>query len=156
MAALYELNEAIENFDLKVDDETGEIINLSELEELELEREEKVENIALWIKNLVAESTAIQAEMKNLRARSQAAQNKADRLKNYLTLCLGGKKFSTPRVSVSYRKSKAVNITDLLALPEKYQKVDIAAEKLEIKKALEAGEDVPGAELEERESTIIK
>ena len=66
MANLYELTAQLENFELEVDEETGEITNLDELDALQLERDEKIENIALWVKNLTADAAAIKAEAQNL------------------------------------------------------------------------------------------
>ena len=56
---LYEINEALYGC---VDEETGEIIDAEKLEALSLAFDEKVENIALWIKNLLADAAAIKAE----------------------------------------------------------------------------------------------
>ena len=77
MANLYELTAQIENFELEVDEETGEITNLDELDALQMERDEKIENIALWVKNLTADAAAIKAEAQNLTKRQKAAENKA-------------------------------------------------------------------------------
>ena len=38
MATLYELVKEIENFDLQIDEETGELLNIDELDALQLER----------------------------------------------------------------------------------------------------------------------
>ena len=47
MASLYEINAAIMGC---VDLETGEIIDVEQLQALQLEREQKIENVALWCK----------------------------------------------------------------------------------------------------------
>ena len=61
---LYDINEEISNC-IMVDEETGEcIVDEARLAELQLERDAKVENIAMYIKNLAAEQPAIQAEPK--------------------------------------------------------------------------------------------
>lgn len=153
---LYELAHEMAAFDLKVDEETGEVTNMDELEALQMEHDAKVENIGLWVKNLKAESDAIKEEVKKLTARARVADNKAERLKEYLTECLAGEKFKTARLQVSYRKSQAVNITDTLALPEEFTVIDIKPDKTAIKTAIKMGNTIPGAELEERTSTIIK
>ena len=48
MASLYEINEAIMN---TIDLETGEITDFDKFEALQMERNEKLENIALWVNN---------------------------------------------------------------------------------------------------------
>ena len=47
---LYEINEAIRNaIELGFDPETGEILDASALEQLQMDRDEKIENICLYI-----------------------------------------------------------------------------------------------------------
>ena len=50
MATLYEINEKLLNFEFEIDEETGEILNAGELDNLELARDEKIENLCLYIK----------------------------------------------------------------------------------------------------------
>ena len=158
MANLYELTRAIEEFDLEIDEETGEVTNLDELDALELERDTKVENIALWVKNLTAEAAAIKAEVQNLTKRQKAAENKAERLKDYLMGNLAGEKFKTPKVAISYRTSEAVEITDEDLIPEEFLviKTEYKPDKKAIKDELKAGGEVEGAELVKRTSLQIK
>ena len=59
MATLYEIDKAILEC---VDAETGEIIDDKALEELELARDNKIENIACWIKNLKADAESYKKE----------------------------------------------------------------------------------------------
>ena len=72
---LYEIDNEIRAFLDKmldaVDEETGEIIDIdpAELEQLNEAREQKIENIALYIKNLEADAKAIKEEEKNLKAK---------------------------------------------------------------------------------------
>ena len=58
MARLYEIMQEIEGFEFEVDGETGEILNADALDLLEIERDTKIENICLWIKNLRADARA--------------------------------------------------------------------------------------------------
>lgn len=104
---IYEIDAAILSL---VDEETGEIKDFEEFANLQMERETKVENIALWYKNLIAEGKAIREEEKTLAERRRICENKAERLKAYLSEILQGNKFKTAKVAVSYRKSTAVDI----------------------------------------------
>lgn len=155
---LYELSKAIEAFDLEIDEETGEIINLDELDALQLARDEKIENIALWIKDLTAEAAMIKQEAQNLTKRQKTAEKKAESLKHYLTENLAGEKFKSPRVAISYRKSKSVLIKEPGSIPDEYvvTSVEQKANKVLIRKALEAGEAVRGCELVETQNLQIK
>ena len=158
MANLYQLALEIENFELEIDEETGEVTNLDELDALEMERDTKIENIALWIKDLNADAAAIKAEAQALTKRQKTAEKKAESLKRYLVDALAGQKFSTPKVALSYRHSKAVDITDETIIPGDYLtlKTEVTANKKKIKEAIEAGEIVPGAYLVDRTSLQIK
>lgn len=153
MASLYEINKEILEC---VDTESGEIIDEEKLENLELEKNDKLENIALWIKNLKAEAEMIKAEKKNLDARIKSCENKADRLTELLKKELGGDKFKTAKVDISYRKSERVEITDLSVIPVEFLTVTTSADKTEIKKLLKSGVEVKGAELVENNNMQIK
>ena len=156
---LYEINEQLRNaIEFGCDPETGEIIDTAALEELEMARDEKIENICLFIKDLKAEAAAIKAEKDALDNRMKASAKKAESLTNYLQRMLAGEKFKTSKVAISYRKTQAVTIFDLDALPMDYIRVKTSTEpdKVLIKEAIKAGETVPGAELEERQSMTIK
>lgn len=52
---LYEIDQAILAC---IDEESGEIIDADALAELSMERDKKVEGVALWIKNLRADAPA--------------------------------------------------------------------------------------------------
>lgn len=154
MATLYEISEEILNC---VDMETGEIIDTEKLRELQMEFDDKVEGIALWIKNLLSDAAAIKEEKDKLAERQRVCENKAKSLKEYLSVFLGGQKFKTPKVSISYRKSKSVDVKDITVLPEEYMKYsEPTANKTEIKKAIESGIDVPGCEIVESQNMQIK
>lgn len=154
MATLYEINEQILDC---VDMETGEIIDMDKLQELQMSFNDKVEGIALWIKNLLSDAEAIKAEKDKLAERQKVCENKAKNLKEYLNVFLEGQKFKTPRVSISYRKSKSVDVSDISLLDNEYLKFkEPEADKTKLKKALEAGEIIEGATLIEKNNIQIK
>ena len=107
MSSLYEINEQLLNL---TDSETGEITDWSAFEALQLARDEKIENIALYHKNLLAEAAALKAEEKSFSDRRKRAENKAESLKNYLATSLNGSKFNTTRVAINWRKSTSVEV----------------------------------------------
>ena len=82
------------------DQETGEILDSDRLDQLEMERDTKIENIALYIKNLTADAEALKAEKQSFAERQKAPENKAELLKKYHATYLAGQKFSTPRVAI--------------------------------------------------------
>lgn len=151
--SIYEIDRAI--MDL-VDPETGEILDWEALEALQLEREAKIENVACWYKNLVAEAKAIREEEKALAERRKAVEAMAERRKRYLEDALGGQKFQTARCSITFRKTTKVDLQDEQAAIEWCQKngrddvLKYAApevNKTELTKLLKDGVTIPGAEL---------
>ena len=114
---LFQIDEEIMNC---VDMETGEIIDTAKLDKLQMERDEKIENIGCWIKNLTADAEALKEQKLAFAERQKAAENKVESLKRYLTNYLAGQKFSTPKVVISFRKTSSVNVTDITAIPKKY------------------------------------
>lgn len=160
---LYEIDKAIqEALEGAVDPESGEIIDeelLAAYDQLRMDRDQKVENIGLYIKNLEADAAAIKAEAKNLTARAKAAENKAEHLRNYMQFCLNGQKFQSPRLSVSFRRSQKVEVDQnrLFEIPEDYLRYkDPEVDKKRVSEALKAGEDIPGCTLVDSVSMIIK
>ena len=153
--SLYTINQEILNC---VDLETGEILDEQASEALQSERNEKLENIALWVKNLLSEAEALKAEEKAFAEREKKARNKAESLKRYLDSALNGQKFNTTKVAISYRKSTSVDVLDVEKLPEAYRKTvtTVSADKTAISAALKAGELVDGATLVEKNNLSIK
>lgn len=140
-----------------IDEETGEIVDLDKLNQLEMERDTKVENIALWIKNLKADAEAYKAEKQSFEQKEKVAKNKMESLKKYLSGYLNGAKFKTTRVSCSFRNTESTDVFDMDALPEEFKKyADPEPKKDDIKKAIKSGVDVPGAALVSNLSLIIK
>ena len=151
---LYEIDEAILSC---IDTETGEILDADKLNALQIEREKKIENVALWIKNLKSDAEALKAEKQAFADRQKAAENKAESLKKWLTEALAGEKFKSTRVAVSFRKTKSVQVEDIWKLDDSFVKyAEPTADKAAIKKAIEAGQEVAGATLVENVSCSVK
>ena len=154
MASLYEINAAILSC---VDLETGEIIDVEQLTSLQLEREQKIENVALWYKNLLSDAAQYKAEKDAFAERERAAKAKAESLKAYLLDALQGDKYKSTRVNISYRKSSCVVVDDVLNLPPRFVRfAEPEPNKTEIAAAIKNGEEVSGAHIETSQSIIIK
>jgi uncharacterized protein YqcC (DUF446 family) len=147
-----------------VDPESGEIIDFEKLEELQIQREEKIEKVALWYKNLVSDAEALKAEKTALAEREAAARQKAESLKKWLTDALNGSKMSTPKVAIAFRKSESVEVDeaefaqwvqinnrdDLLTYK------DPTPNKTAIKAAIKSGQSISGASIVEKNNIQIK
>ena len=151
---LYEIDQAIMDC---IDMETGEIINEELLNSLQMERDVKIENVVLWIKELKAEAEALKAEKLAFAERQKVTENKMESLKKWLAYALNGEKFKTVRASVTFRTTDKVEIADIYKLDENYLRYkEPEADKDAIKKAIKAGQEVAGATLVSSTSVIIK
>ena len=155
---LFDINKAILEFDYEIDEETGEILNAEALDALQLAREEKIEGVGLWIKNLQAEAEAVKKEKDAMAERQRRLEKKAESLKDYLAYALHGEKFSTPRIAMSWRKSESVLIPDEALLDDRFVNITMIKkpDKKLIKDTLKAGREVPGAELVTKQNLQIK
>lgn len=160
--SLYEINEKILNFRYEIDEETGEILNIDELDELNMAFDEKIENLCLYAKSLRAEASAIKDEEKNLKERREAKEHKADNIEDYISRNLQGKKFETARVKVSWRKSESVEILNEDAVPERLLDIQVVRKpmkseiKKELKRAEAEGREVPWARLNVNNNMSLK
>lgn len=154
MAKLYEIDEAITEC---IDFETGEIIDFEKLTALKIEREKKIESIALWYKNLMSDAAQYKAEKDLFAKREKVAKNKAESIKQYLDKVLAGTPYKTTRVDVRYRASEAVVVEAGALLDKVFLKyAEPLADKDAIKKAIKNGEQVNGAYIESRNNISIK
>ena len=170
---LYEINaqfaEAIELYENGVDEivdtETGEVKSLADvLAELNMSREEKIENTVRYIKNLRADSESARAEAANLIERADRFDKKAEQLESYLLSQLGAcKKLETPLYTLKVRVSKSTCCpTDeeaIQRLPEGFWNikttVKVTPDKKAIKAALEKGERLEGCSIVENKRLSI-
>lgn len=156
---LYEIDQRLSAL---IDPETGELLDVDAFDELQLERNAKIENVALWIKNLTAESAALKNEIDVLSERKKTAERKIEQLKSYLAFALNGEKFTSAKCLVSFRKTKAcVPAEFFVEWAQSNNRDDLLSyktpepSKSAIKAALEAGENIP-AEMVERMSVGVK
>lgn len=159
---LYEYDHRIDSL---IDPDTGEVLDYDAFLTLSMEREDKIENVAVYIKNLEAQSKAIQDEERALRERRVPLEGRAKRMREHLSNYLGGERFNCSRVSISFRKSTALDVSDSASAAEwleEHGHVDLVvrdAPKLD-KRAVAAlvkdGEEVPGVELVERQSLQVR
>ena len=140
-----------------VDAETGEVIDTEAIESLEMERDTKIRNIACWIRNLDAEEKALAEQERIYRDRKNATHNKKEDLKAYLASFLAGKKWKNEEVNISWRKSEAVEVTDMKKLSSYYLRYrEPEVNKTLLKADLKAGVKLEGAVLTEKNNIQIK
>lgn len=155
---LFEIDRAILDFQYEIDEETGEILNAEELDQLQMAREDKIEGVGLWIKNLTAEAEAVKKEKDAMADRQKRLEKKIESLRRYLEYALQGEKFSTPRIAMTFRRSESVFIPDEALLDDRFMNITLSKkpDKKLIKDTLKAGKEVPGAELITKQNLQIK
>jgi len=120
---------------------------------------ESVDDFAYFLRDLAGSAKVIREEEKRLAARRKTIENLESRLREVAALYM--RKVEKDKLkgvlnTISLRRSEAVEIDDEAALPAAYVEVKITPRKAEIKKAINEGDDVPGAHLETRESLQIR
>ena len=164
---LYEIAEDLERFaDALENEEIPEEAIADTLESLEMEARDKIGGILSLYKDYFAEAKKIKEEVDNLVKRQKAYTRKAERLLEYIGVCLGrmgADGFENERHRLTYRKSEAVELTNEKAFfdwaRENYPGAIITTEKAalsEIKEAIQDGVNVPGAQIVTRLNPQVK
>ena len=167
-----EIDQALTNYYNCFDEETGEL-NVPE-EELEVsnkalfELQNRKEELLQWYlkdrANKIAENSGLQSEIDRLSARIKQNKKKIERVEKIVDFnckdTYNGKATNYGSFSVNYKKSTCTIIEDASKIPEKYKTQETVTTtkipKADIKKAIDKGEKVPGARLEEKLSLKIK
>lgn len=122
--------------------------------------EAKAEGYIKAIRNNLSDAEAYKAEMERLAAKKKTAENTAKYLKERLQegmQIMGEEKRKVGTFSLRLSTSKAVEVTDMEALDEKYLVfAEPKVNKTAIKDAIKAGEEVKGAMLVENVSVVIR
>ena len=162
MSSLYEIDQSMLDC---VDMETGEIIDAEKLEALQMERDEKIEKVALWYKNLCSDAEAYKKEKDSLAEKQKAAENKAESLKKWIDNACNGNQFKTTKVDIKYRKSETVDIEDENAFVDwamRTENDDLlkysapTPNKTAIKQAIKSGLNVECASIQQKNNINIK
>ena len=136
-----------------------------ELEQALTITEERFDTIAVDFGRLSlyldAHAKAAKAEVERVQAIQKKAENGKKRLQEAIVAAMkacGKDKVETPTLRIFLRHTTATEVDDLEALPAEFKvtKVEEVADKTAIKKAIQAGEAVPGAHLVENVSLQIK
>lgn len=122
--------------------------------------ENAIDDVVKAIRNKQAEVEAFKAEADRLTEKKQAAEKAVDGMKKLILDYMRAtdqKKTGTGLFTVSRRSSKSCELTDETKIPEQYlipqpAKID----KKAILAQLKEGAEIPGAQLKESESIMIK
>lgn len=162
MASIYELNKNYQEVAALLEtaetEEELQAIN-DTLEMLDVSIEEKVENTAKYIKNVESDIEGIKAEINRLAALKKQKERNTEWLKTNIEYALKTKgidKLEVGTFKCGYRKSESVEIDDLNAIPKKYTKNEIKADKAALKKVLKDGKKINGVHIQTNMNFYIK
>lgn len=149
-----ELASLLETDELTPELEAALIINQDQLQS-------KAGNYAKVITNIQSDSDAIDAEIKRLKAMKDTKDRAVNRLKEALREAMmvsGIDKIESPLFKLSLRRSEAVEVDVVEALPNDFvnRKVVVTADKVSIKEAIKRGENITGARIVENFNLQIK
>ena len=154
---LYDISERYRHlWDLCLDDNVDLVSLESALQSVEGELEDKVANGIGIIQELKYRADAMGDEAKRLTARKKALDNKIDAFKSYYLdhlQLMGKSKVLTNRGSMSVVKSggkRPLIIDNEAAIPNDFKFLVQQVDKETLRQALELGESVSGAHLEQR------
>jgi len=160
-AEFYALMEIIENEEF--DPDTGELIDNSDdikdlMKEINQNIETKLDNIEFIKAEYSSNIDNIKKEISRLQARQKSFLKKIESLKDLQKYLMNGDKFETSLYSYGFRKSKQVEIIDDTLIDTEYlkEKVTYTIDKTKIKKAIESGIDVIGAEVIEKQNLSVR
>ncbi len=166
---IYKLNEKIEaclnlweqGFDEIVDTETGMVMTLQEcLEELQATKQEKIDNLAKYIKNTNAFIESLQGAKKELEERIKRKKARVENAMEYLENVLQGEKVENEYYVISYNPRESVDIKKGAFIPEQYrlpqEPTEPKPDKKALKKAIKNGEKFEGITLVKNMNMSVK
>lgn len=157
---LFELNDKFRELE-KMEDVDSDILK-DTLDSLEIDRNEKLDNIATWIEKNKSQIDWIKNKIADLRKMQKALTNKNDSLMQYLTDAIddiGVKSIQTQNHVLKPRNyAPRVEILDETKIPARFVELETKTkiDKTEIRKAIQNGETVDGAEMTANRKTVIK
>ena len=145
-------------------DENGELLHGEDdlkdfVKEINQNKETKLNNMQDLKIEIQHSINAYDEKIALLSARKSALSKDIERIKNLQLMLLDGEKCKTDEYSFYFMNTKSVNISDNVNptdLDKEFQRVSVSFDKTAIKKALQDGVYVMGAEIVENKSLVIK
>ena len=162
---LYELEEEEEAIEIFMDEwaaeHDGDITDFplnDEMKFLEEERDKKLLNVGVWIKDLLADAAKFKTEIATLQWRKRVMENKAEKLKGFISYHLkDGEKLKDSRCDIGWRLSAQLILdVPVEALPPEYIRTKIEPDKTSLKNLVKIENDCTYAHLEENYNLQIK
>lgn len=146
-----------------VDPETGEVLVdvLAELEQLDMQRTDKILAIGRYIDSLDREQVMLKDKAKQLTERAKSKENKAKYLKDYLINSMSAfntKKVEDETVTIKLNITNVASATDESVTPENYLRTTVKVEpdRRKILADLKAGKTIPGWAIGESKTITVR
>ena len=160
---LYEVDQTLERLlpldgERFVDPETGEILTMEAIDELEMERDKKIAGCCAHYKNLKSDFAQVDELIKKLTAKRDSLKRSMDWMKTYLNTSLKGEKFKDVYHSIYYSKSTSLEVDEnkLIDMDDAYKTVTVKANTTAIKEALNGGAVIDGCALVTKSNIVIR
>lgn len=159
---LWDIGAAILAIMAEAEESGGEVTEeqYADLTALGIEFDEKVQDIALYVRTMETEQEVIESEMKRLKTKAAARATRVERLKAYLLEQLqarGLRKAGGVKAGVRLQNNPpSVNVVEETAIPLTYWIArEPTLDKTAILTALKAGQPVAGCEIKQGEHLRI-
>lgn len=159
--SIYDINKAFQSLaDMVADGDLSQDDFQQALMELEQSKVEKCGNAICYLNMLKHGIEDMKAEEKRINTMRKALESRAKNLESafaYVLKNMGDKEVITKYGVMKVRKNPpAVVIDDLSKVPTKFQhqKIEVTIDKTAIKKAIQNGEKVDGAHIEQGEKLV--
>lgn len=155
---LYEIIEAYQEVDAMAEDNEALTEYLASIQD---QMDNKINATVRLIKNRELSSAVLEYEIKRLKDLKKGNDKAVENIKGFISRAMldhGIEKIETDICKLSFRKSKAVVIEEIENIPKNFlnETVTVTPDKMAIKEAIESGEVVPGAHVEENMNLQIK
>lgn len=140
-----------------VDPETGEILTMDAVEELEMDRDKKIDGCCAHYKNLKSDYEQLDEVIKRLTAKRNRVKRSMEWMKEYLNMSLKGEKFKNAYHSVYYQKRTSLEVDEskLIDMSDAYKTITYKPDTTAIKQALDEGIEIDGCNLVTKSSIVI-
>lgn len=159
--SIYDINKAFQSLvDMVADGDLSQDDFQQALMELEQSKVEKCGNAICYLNMLKHSVEDMKAEEKRINTMRKALESRAKNLESafaYVLKNMGDKEVITKYGVMKVRKNPpSVVIDDLSKVPTKFQhqKIEVTLDKVAIKNAIKAGENVAGAHIEQNEKLV--
>lgn len=161
MTTLYDLTDKLKSLQRLAEDGTVDPTLIADtMDSIEGDFEDKAVGYVKVYKSIEADVDEIDAEIKRLQERKASFKNNANTIKQRLVQAMvetGNERIKTPLFTIYTRRTVSVQAPeDPNQLPPEFIKTTLNVNKIELKKALQAGREVPNARLTENVSLGVR